>query len=84
MNLNQQRCAAEQFDVGEQKPIDPGPAPQAKDADHQTEHRSEQDGADRVGDGPAEPKPEQVAVFTEDREIPNVVHVGPRLLRASR
>ena len=57
-DLNQQRRAAEQFDVAEQKPIDHGPAPQAKDADDQTEQRSEKDRADRVGDGPAEPEPE--------------------------
>ena len=79
-DLNQQRCAAKQFDIGEQKPVDHGPAPQAKDADDQTEHCSEKDGTDRVDDGPAEPEPEQMAVFAEDREIPNVVHASPRLL----
>ena len=74
-DLNQQRRAAEQFDIGEQKPIDHRHAPQAKDADDQADQGADQDGADGVGDGPAEPEPEQMAVFAEDREIPNVGHV---------
>src|SRR5262249_55142877 len=76
-DLHEQWRAAEQFDIGNQKPVDHRNAPQAQHADNQADQRSQNDGADRVGDGPAEPEPEQVAVLAEDREVPNVGHPAP-------
>src|SRR5207342_2915524 len=71
-DLDQKRRASKQLDIGHQQPVDHRKPPQAKDADEEADEGAEQNGADGVGDGPAEPEPEQMAVFAEDREIPNV------------
>src|SRR5690348_14531256 len=71
-DLDEQWRAAEQLDIADQQPVDHGKAADAQDADDQADERPERNGADGVGDGKAEPKPEQVTVFAKDREIPDV------------
>ena len=62
-DLHQQRRTAKQLDIGDQQPVDDGQAAEPQDADDEADQGAEEDGADGVGDGPAEPEPEQMAVF---------------------
>jgi len=69
-----QRRAAKQFDIGNKQPVNQCPALHAQHTDDESQHRAKEDRADGMGHGPAEPEPEQVGVFAEDGEIPNVLH----------